>query len=108
MQIGMVGLGRMGKNMALRLLGGGHRVVGWNRTPEPLAELAARGATAARDLRDLPTKLAPPRAVSNCPMSPPVHDSAVHRRLPLCTSSRPSACAKVMSPSPKTTSPKRR
>jgi 6-phosphogluconate dehydrogenase len=63
MQIGMIGLGRMGKNMALRLLGGGHRVVGWNRTPEPLAELAARGATAARDLRDLPTRLAPPRTV---------------------------------------------
>jgi 6-phosphogluconate dehydrogenase len=63
MEIGFVGLGRMGKNMVLRLLGGGHRVVAWNRSPEPLREVEGRGAIAARDLPDLVSRLARARAV---------------------------------------------
>ncbi|HEY6105817.1 MAG TPA: NAD(P)-binding domain-containing protein, partial [Anaeromyxobacteraceae bacterium] len=39
----MVGLGRMGGNMVKRLLRSGHAVVGWNRSPEPLARLASEG-----------------------------------------------------------------
>lgn len=63
MELGMVGLGRMGKNMALRLLKGDHRVVGWNRSPGPVREIAEAGAVGAESLEDLISKLSPPRAV---------------------------------------------
>jgi 6-phosphogluconate dehydrogenase len=63
MEIGFVGLGRMGKNLVLRLLAGGHRVVAWNRSSEPMAEVIAKGATAARDFADLVAQLTPPRVV---------------------------------------------
>jgi len=63
MQLGMVGLGRMGGNMARRLLRAGHRVVGWNRGAEPLARLEADGGVAATSIADLVARLAPPRAV---------------------------------------------
>jgi 6-phosphogluconate dehydrogenase len=63
MQLGMVGLGRMGGNMARRLLRAGHAVVGWNRSPEPVARLVAEGGQAASSLADLARKLSPPRAV---------------------------------------------
>jgi 6-phosphogluconate dehydrogenase len=63
MQIGMVGLGRMGANMARRLLKGGHRVVVFNRSPKPVEELAKENAIAAADLRDLASKLEKPRAI---------------------------------------------
>ena len=43
MQIGMVGLGRMGMNMALRLLRGRHKVVAYNRTPEKVKEVVKKG-----------------------------------------------------------------
>ena len=63
MQLGMVGLGRMGGNMARRLLRAGHAVVGWNRSPEPAAKLAAEGGAAASSIADLARRLSPPRAV---------------------------------------------
>jgi 6-phosphogluconate dehydrogenase len=63
MEIGLVGLGRMGKNMALRLLAGGHRVVGFNRTPAAVAEVVSQGAIGARDLPDLVGRLSRPRVV---------------------------------------------
>jgi len=63
MEIGFVGLGKMGKNMVLRLLAGGHRVVVNNRAPEPVAEVAAKGAIAAQDYANLVAKLTPPRVV---------------------------------------------
>ena len=63
MQLGMVGLGRMGANMARRLLRAGHAVVGWNRSPEPLRQLADGGGRAAASLADLVARLTPPRAV---------------------------------------------
>lgn len=64
MEIGFVGLGRMGKNMVLRLLQGKHRVVAWNRSPEPLQEVASAGAVPAASLVDLIGKLSDkPRAV---------------------------------------------
>jgi len=63
MQIGMLGLGRMGANMARRLLKGGHRVVVFNRSPKPVEELVKERAIAAADLRDLASKLEKPRAV---------------------------------------------
>lgn len=63
MQIGMIGLGRMGANMARRLLKGGHRCVVFNRSPKPVEELVKEKATAAADLRDLASKLEKPRVV---------------------------------------------
>lgn len=63
MQIGMVGLGRMGMNMARRLVGGGHEVVGYNRTPARADELAGEGGVAAYSLEELVQKLERPRVV---------------------------------------------
>ncbi len=63
MQLGIAGLGRMGSNIARRLHRGGHHCVVYNRSPEPVAELAAEGLTPASDLRDLVAKLSAPRAI---------------------------------------------
>ena len=63
MQIGMVGLGRMGMNMAIRLLKNGQDVVAYNRGPEKVKELVKQGALAAYSLVELVQKLAPPRIV---------------------------------------------
>lgn len=64
MQIAIVGLGKMGGNMARRLLrGGAHQVVGWDRDASIVDELAARGVVAADSLGDLVAKLSTPRVV---------------------------------------------
>jgi len=63
MQIGMIGLGRMGTNMAKRLMTDGHRVVAYNRTPRKTDELAREGAVAAYSLPEMVEKLSPPRLV---------------------------------------------
>jgi 6-phosphogluconate dehydrogenase len=57
MELGMVGLGKMGANMTTRLLQGGHRVVVYDRSDDAVAHAASGGATAASDLRDLAGKL---------------------------------------------------
>jgi 6-phosphogluconate dehydrogenase len=63
MQLGMIGLGRMGANMVRRLLKGGIECVVFNRSPKPVEELVQEGATGAADLADLVGKLKAPRAV---------------------------------------------
>jgi 6-phosphogluconate dehydrogenase len=63
MQIGMVGLGRMGSNMVRRLLRGGHECVVFNRSPKPVEELAREKAVPAASLNDLVRKLEKPRVV---------------------------------------------
>ena len=63
MNLGMVGLGRMGRGLSRRLIAGGHRVVGWDRDPAAVQALAGDGAEPATDLADLRDRLAPPRAV---------------------------------------------
>jgi 6-phosphogluconate dehydrogenase len=63
MDIGMVGLGRMGANMAQRLLDGGHRVVATDLNADAVKSSAAAGAVPASSLADLASKLAPRRAV---------------------------------------------
>jgi 6-phosphogluconate dehydrogenase len=63
MELGMVGLGRMGANMVERLLGGGHRVVAYNRSPGPTQAAQAKGAVGAYSLEDLVRGLRPPRHV---------------------------------------------
>ena len=59
----MVGLGRMGGNMARRLVEHGHEVVAYDRNPESVSAAENDGAVGASDLQDLVSKLDPPRAV---------------------------------------------
>jgi 6-phosphogluconate dehydrogenase len=64
MQIGFVGLGKMGGNMVHRILrDSDHEVVVWNRTPEPIEEAEKLGATAGESLADLVQKLEKPRHI---------------------------------------------
>jgi 6-phosphogluconate dehydrogenase len=63
MHIGMIGLGRMGAGMTRRLLRAGHQVVGLDRQPEMVDQLAQEGATPAYSVEELVQKLAPPRAI---------------------------------------------
>ena len=63
MELGMIGLGRMGGNMAQRLLRGGHRVVAYDPRAEAVQALTAEGAASAASIPDLVAQLAPPRAV---------------------------------------------
>jgi len=62
MQIGMVGLGRMGGNMARRLMRGGHEIVAFAADAAAVQQLASEGASGAATLDDLVAKLRPPRA----------------------------------------------
>jgi 6-phosphogluconate dehydrogenase len=63
MQIGMIGLGRMGANMARRLMRGGHQCVVYDRSPDSVKALAAEGAKAGDSLAALVAGLSKPRAV---------------------------------------------
>jgi 6-phosphogluconate dehydrogenase len=63
MQLGMVGLGRMGANMVRRVMGDGHECVVYNRSPDPVRALVDLGATGSESLADLVSKLAAPRHV---------------------------------------------
>ena len=63
MEIGFIGLGRMGYNMTLRLLAGGHRVVAWNRSSDKTQEAAKHGAVAAASVAELVRALPAPRVV---------------------------------------------
>jgi 6-phosphogluconate dehydrogenase len=63
MQLGMVGLGRMGANMVRRLMKGGHNCVVFDVFPKSVEELVAEKATGSASLKDLASKLTKPRAV---------------------------------------------
>jgi 6-phosphogluconate dehydrogenase len=63
MQIGMIGLGRMGANMVRRLIRKGHSCVVFNRTPQPVNELVKEKAIGATSLADVVKKLEKPRAI---------------------------------------------
>ncbi|HJZ60440.1 MAG TPA: decarboxylating 6-phosphogluconate dehydrogenase [Gemmataceae bacterium] len=62
MQLGMIGLGRMGGNMVERLMRFGHSCVVYDRSPDAVKRLADKGAVGAKDLADFVNKLQPPRA----------------------------------------------
>lgn len=89
MQIGMLGLGRMGQGLTKRLLDGGHEVVAWNRSPEPVQEAVKAGAVAAESPEDLVQKLAAPRVVwvmlpsvnKEDPSAPTVTDNMIKQLL---------------------------
>src|SRR5919106_5836915 len=63
MQLGMIGLGRMGANMVRRLLKGGHQCVAFDRSPKAVDDLAGAGAVGASSLSDFVMKLQKPRAI---------------------------------------------
>jgi 6-phosphogluconate dehydrogenase len=63
MQLGMIGLGRMGANMVRRLIAGGHECVVFDMSPKAVAELVKEKAVGAASLAELVKKLAKPRAV---------------------------------------------
>ncbi|HYL02104.1 MAG TPA: decarboxylating 6-phosphogluconate dehydrogenase [Steroidobacteraceae bacterium] len=63
MQIGMIGLGRMGANMVRRLIKGGHRCVAYDRSADAVASAAGFGARGVRSLAELVEALEAPRAV---------------------------------------------
>ena len=63
MQLGMIGLGRMGANMVRRLMRGGHECVVWDVSAEHVKALAGEGATGSDSLDDFIAKLSQPRAV---------------------------------------------
>ena len=61
MQLGMIGLGRMGANMVQRLMHAGHDCIVYDRDADAVQALAQQGATGALDLADFCAKLTPPR-----------------------------------------------
>jgi 6-phosphogluconate dehydrogenase len=63
MQLGLIGLGRMGGNMARRLVRGGHQVVAWDLSADAVQAIQRDGVTGASSLDDLAKRLTPPRAV---------------------------------------------
>ena len=63
MQLGMIGLGRMGANMVRRLLKGGHQCVVFNRSPKPVAELVKQKAVGSASLAELAKNLTKPRSI---------------------------------------------
>lgn len=64
MQVGLIGLGRMGYNLALNMRDKGHQVVAFNRSPEKVRQIEAEGGiTGAYTLEELVQKLAPPRTI---------------------------------------------
>jgi 6-phosphogluconate dehydrogenase len=81
MDIGFIGLGKMGMNMITRLSQGGHRVVAYDRTPELITAAEGKGATAASSLEDLIARLPKPRAVwVMVPSGKPTEDTVQHLR----------------------------
>ena len=63
MQLGMIGLGRMGANMATRLMKAGHECIVYDSHPEPVQELVKQGATGSTSLTAFVKSLSKPRAV---------------------------------------------
>jgi 6-phosphogluconate dehydrogenase len=63
MNLAMIGLGKMGMNMATRLVRAGHRVVGYARTAASVDEAISNGAEGAHSLEEVVSKLKPPRVV---------------------------------------------
>src|SRR5437870_7246371 len=81
MQIGMIGLGRMGANMVRRLLNGGHQCVVFDRSPKVVTELTEEKAIGSSSLAEFVKKLTKPRAV--CLMVPAaVVDKTIEDLLP--------------------------
>ena len=83
MELGMVGLGRMGANMAQRLLRGGHKVTGFDPNADARKAIEANGAASAESLRELVAKLPSPRAIWLMVPAGKITDDTVDALLPL-------------------------
>jgi 6-phosphogluconate dehydrogenase len=85
MQLGMIGLGRMGANMVRRLLEGGHQCTVFDMSPKAVQELVQHKATGSSSLADFVSKLAKPRAIWLM-MPAAVVDKSIDEILPLLES----------------------
>jgi 6-phosphogluconate dehydrogenase len=82
MELGIIGLGRMGANMSERLVQGGHRVVTYDRSPEAIQRSVDKGALGAHSLADFVKQLTPPRVIwLMVPSGDPV-DTTIEQLLP--------------------------
>ncbi len=82
MELAILGLGRMGSNMVKRLRRDDHRVIAWNRSPEPVKEAEADGAVGAYSIDDVVSQLSTPRVIwMMVPHGDPV-DSMIEDLLP--------------------------
>ncbi len=82
MELGMIGLGRMGANMTERLVLGGHRVITYDRSVEAIQRVVDKGAVGAHSLADFVKRLRPPRAIwLMVPSGDPV-DQIIEQLLP--------------------------
>ena len=79
MELGVIGLGRMGGNIAQRLMRAGHRIVAHDRDAQATQALASRGAVAAEDSADMVRQLAAPRAIWVMLPAGPVTEAAVEK-----------------------------
>jgi 6-phosphogluconate dehydrogenase len=84
MQLGFVGLGRMGGNMVHRLARDGHDVVAYNRSPGPVQEAVSHGATGATSLEDLVKTVRAPRNIWLMLPAGGVTDEYLNRLMDLC------------------------
>ncbi|MBK7644712.1 MAG: decarboxylating 6-phosphogluconate dehydrogenase [Planctomycetes bacterium] len=84
MELGMVGLGRMGGNMARRLVRGGHSVVVWNRDYSKVEELTQVGARGAKSLAEVVKSLAKPRHIWVMLPSGEVTENTIQELAQLC------------------------
>ena len=85
MQLGMIGLGRMGANMVRRLTRGGHQCVVYDRNAQSVQQLAAEGPAGASTLQDFVSKLSTPRAIWLM-VPAAVVDATLHELTPLLVS----------------------
>ena len=82
MELGMIGLGRMGANMTERLVGGGHRVISYDRNAEAIQRVVDIGGVGAHSLADFVKQLTPPRVIwMMVPSGAPV-DQTIEQLLP--------------------------
>jgi 6-phosphogluconate dehydrogenase len=82
MELGMIGLGRMGANMTERLVLGGHRVVSYDRSSDAIQRVVDKGAVGAHSLADFVNQMSLPRAIwLMVPSGPPV-DGTIEQLLP--------------------------
>jgi 6-phosphogluconate dehydrogenase len=83
MELGMIGLGRMGANMTLRLLRGGHRVVGFDFNPDARKRVEQHGAECVASLDGLITRLSTPRSLWMMVPSGDATEATIKALLPL-------------------------
>jgi 6-phosphogluconate dehydrogenase len=83
MELGIIGLGRMGANMTERLILGGHTVVSYDRSPEAIQRVVDKGASGARSLADIAKQLSSPRSVWLMVPSGDAVDQTIEQLVPI-------------------------